>query len=149
MNFPQTLKGGFLMQQHTLTSRLMNTLGRYCLLPLYHRKLVHFERSLQRARKEQQEIRTRILRFGADSALGRDFGLAGIRTLADFRRQLPIADFDHFAPYMQRVGAGEFGALFPPGEKILTFVNTSATTGHHKILPINKTWYQYYSRVVS
>ncbi|MSR57387.1 MAG: GH3 auxin-responsive promoter family protein, partial [Planctomycetaceae bacterium] len=102
--------------------------------------------SLQNARREQQQTLARILRFGADSALGRDFGLASIRTRDDFRRQLPVAGFDHFAPYIERVAAGETTALFPPNETLLTFTQTSATTGRAKILPITKTWYRYYAR---
>ncbi len=133
------------MPQYTSLSRILNLLGRNCLLPLYRRKLVRFEQAVQQARLQQQEIRTRILRFGAETALGKDFGLVKIQNTADFRRQLPIAGFDHFAPYIQRVAAGETTALFPQGEPLLTFVQTSATTGNPKILPVNKTWFRHYS----
>ncbi len=126
-------------------SRVLNLIGRTCLLPLYRRKLVRFEQATKRARQEQQEIRTRILKYGAETAIGRDFGIGKIQNLQDFRGQLPIAEFDHFAPYIARVAAGETTALFPQGEKILTFVQTSATTGNPKILPVGKTWFNHYS----
>lgn len=133
------------MPHHSNLSRVLNLLGRTCLLPLYRRKLVHFEQSLKHARQEQENLRTRILHFGADTALGRDFGMGKIQNREDFRRQLPIAEFDHFAPYINRVAAGETTALFPQQERVLTFIQTSATTGRPKILPVNKTWFKHYS----
>ncbi|MDB5390771.1 MAG: auxin-responsive promoter [Planctomycetaceae bacterium] len=140
----QILKEQTISQNNHL-SRLLNLLGRTCLLPLYRRKLVRFQQSLKQARLEQEKIRTRILHFGAETAIGRDFGLGQIQNRQDFRRQLPIAEFDHFAPYIERVAAGETTALFPAHERVLTFVQTSATTGRPKILPVNKTWFRHYS----
>lgn len=133
------------MPKYNSLSRILNILGRTCMLPLYRRKLERFERSLSQARLEQTNIRTRILHFGAETAIGRDFGLNKIQNQVDFRRQLPIAEFDHFVPYIDRVAAGETTALFPQHEEVLTFVQTSATTGHPKILPVNKTWFRHYS----
>ncbi len=134
------------MHRHNNLSRLLNVLGRSCLLPYYRRTLRHFEHSLQHARLEQDSVRTRILNYGTETAFGRDFGLKRIQTREDFRRQIPIAEFDHFAPDIERVAAGETTALFPPGETLLTFVETSATSGHAKILPVSKTWFRHYSR---
>jgi hypothetical protein len=134
-----------MMSKYNSLSRLLNLLGRSCLLPIYRRKLLRFQQSLKQARAEQQNIRTRILHFGTETALGRDFGLGKIQNRADFRRQLPIAEFDHFAPYIERVAAGETTALFPSHERVLTFIQTSATTGRPKILPVNQTWFRHYS----
>lgn len=131
---------------NALPSRLLEFFGGRIVLPIFQRKLARFEQSLRQARREQIAARERIVRYGAGTGLGRDFGLASIRTREDFRRQLPVAGFDHFAPYIERVAAGEVRALFPEGEKLLTFTQTSATTGHPKILPITRSWYRDYSR---
>lgn len=133
------------MLQRTAASRLLNLFGQ-SILPLYRGKLARFEQSLSRARFEQQETLRRIVRFGTNTAYGRDFAFDRIRTVEDFRHQVPIAEFEHFAPYIDRVAAGERTALFPAGEKLLTFVQTSATTGRPKILPVNETWFRNYSR---
>ena len=133
------------MPQYNTLSRTLNLLGRSVMLPLYRSKLAKFEQCVKRARQEQQDLRTRILKFGSETALGRQFGMGQIHNLQDFRRQLPIAGFDHFAPYIDRVAAGETTAMFPQNEPLLTFVQTSATTGHPKILPVNKTWFRHYS----
>lgn len=133
------------MPTRPTSTRLLNLFGR-CVLPFYARKLLRFERSLRHARLEQGRTLARIVRFGTDTAFGRDFGFARIRSRADFRRQLPIAGFDHFAPYIDRIAAGESGVLFPKAERLLTFVETSGTTGRPKILPVNETWFRFYSR---
>lgn len=149
MIHPSTLNSNAdlqMMPQYTNFSRTLNLLGRYLLLPHYRKKLNQFERSMHHARAEQDRMRSEIVKFGTDTAFGRDFGLGSIRTREDFRRQVPIAGFDHFAPYIERVAAGETTALFPAGEQLLTFVQTSATTGRPKILPVNKTWFHHYSR---
>jgi len=137
---------GHTMHRPNNSSRLLNVLGRSCLLPYYRRKLRHFEYSLQHARHEQDSVRTRILNYGTETAFGRDFKFTQIQTREDFRRQIPIAEFDEFAPYIDRVAAGETTALFPPGESLLTFVETSATSGHAKILPVTQTWFRHYAR---
>lgn len=133
------------MLQPTASSRLLNFFGK-AIIPFYRGKLARFEQSLVRGRAEQQATLRRILEFGANTAIGRDFAIDRIRTIDDFRRQLPIVGFEHFAPYIDRVAHGELTALFPPGEKLLTFVQTSATTGRPKIIPVNQTWFKNYSR---
>jgi hypothetical protein len=127
-----------------LASRLMSKVGRL-ILPFYLPKLKRFLADLNRGREVQQQTLRKILNLGASTALGRDLGLASVRTSAEFRRQVPIAEYDRFAPYIERVARGETSALFPANEPLLTFVQTSATTGKAKIFPINRTWFQHYS----
>ena len=45
----------------------------------------------------------RILAHQADTDFGRDHHFAAIRTVADFRRQLPVAGYEYFEPYIARV----------------------------------------------
>ncbi len=124
-----------------------NAVARWGVLPLLHRRRVHrFLQQCQSARRVQRQVLGRILRQGAQSAYGYDHGLADIRSLADFRRRIPIAGYDYAAPYIDRVATGETTALFPAGEEILAFVQTSATTGRPKVFPANRSWFQAYQR---
>jgi len=135
------------MAYNPVRAWLANSVARHVVLPiLYRRRVESFLRHCQRGREQQLAVLARILRFGEESALGRDFGMAQIRSVAQFRRQLPIAGYDHFVPYIDRVAQGEKTALFPADETIYTFVQTSATTGNPKLFPINKTWFHYYQR---
>lgn len=135
------------MAYNPLRVWLANSIARHAALPfLYRRQVEGFLKRCDRCRDEQAGLLAKILRFGEQTALGRDYGMAGIRRIADFRRQLPIAGYDHFVPYIERVARGEKTAMFPAGETIYTFVQTSATTGNPKLFPVNKTWFRYYQR---
>ncbi|MCY2966793.1 MAG: GH3 auxin-responsive promoter family protein [Planctomycetota bacterium] len=135
------------MTYRPVRSWIANRIARHCVLPImYRRQVLAFENRCQNARRVQLDLLSKIVRFGSDSAFGADFGLKRIRTVANFRHQLPIAGYDHFAPYINRVANGETTAMFPSGESILTFIQTSATTGNPKIFPANKSWFQLYQR---
>ena len=79
--------------------------------PLVKRLLADAERMQQ----IQQRVLLDKLRLSTESRFGRDHGLASIRDARDFRRQIPITDFEYFRPYVDRLIAGETGAMFAPG----------------------------------
>jgi hypothetical protein len=135
------------MAYRPVRSWIANRIARHAVLPILHRRqALQFEQRCRSARRVQLDLLQKLVQFGGETALGRDFGLGHVRSVADFRRQLPIAGYDHFVPYIDRVAAGETSALFPAREEILTFVQTSATTGKPKLFPANRTWFQYYQR---
>lgn len=135
------------MAYRPVRSWIANRIARHAVLPILHRRqALQFEQRCRSARRVQLDLLQKLVHFGGETALGRDFGLRHVRSVADFRRQLPIAGYDHFVPYIDRVAAGETSALFPEREEILTFVQTSATTGKPKLFPANRTWFQYYQR---
>ena len=80
-----------------------------------------------RARDIQQQVLREKISLAADSRFGRDHGLASIRSSEDFRRQVPIADFEYFRPYVDEARAGNPGALFGPKTRLLMFALTSAS----------------------
>src|SRR5882724_5919270 len=97
-------------------------------VPRLEAKLHAFEMQLSKARQVQRDLLFAKLRRAASSAFGRDHGFSGIRTLEDFRRQVPIAGYDYYRPYIERVTKGEIGAMFPAGDKLLMFTLSSGTT---------------------
>jgi len=135
------------MAHNPLRYQIANAIARWGVLPLLARRQVQrFLHQCRSARRVQRQLLEQILRRGAESAFGRDHGLAEVRSLADFRRRVPLAGYSQFAPYINRVAAGETTALFPPGEEILAFVQTSATTGQPKLFPANRAWFRAYQR---
>ena len=115
-------------------------------VPQLERVLRRFEDKLQRARAVQRELLFRKIRRGADSRFGRDHHFGEIRTLEDFRRNIPIAQYDYFYPYIKQVTEGDETALFPAGEKLLMYTLSSGTTDDPKLIPINKIWMDEYRR---
>src|ERR687883_298464 len=75
------------------------------------RQLAAFEAATHRPREVKEDLLRRILRFQADTDFGRRHHFAAIRTVADFRRHLPVAGYEAFEPYLARVRRGELNAL--------------------------------------
>ncbi len=124
--------------------RLATAVARGVVIPVYGRQLRQFERLLEQASQVQRAgLFARIERC-RDTKFGRDHGFAAIRTLEDFRRQVPVARYDYFAPYIDAVGRGEFDALFPPSEKVLRFTITTGSTGKPKLNPVTTSWLKEY-----
>src|SRR5437016_1093910 len=93
-----------------LSGAVIKVLGRL-LLRRIRRQLARFEEATTRPREVQEALLRRILAYHADTSFGREHGFAHIRTVADFRRQLPIAGYDYFEPYLARVRQGDVRAL--------------------------------------
>ncbi|MEX0586985.1 MAG: GH3 auxin-responsive promoter family protein, partial [Pirellulales bacterium] len=111
-------------------------IARYFYLAWLQQRLRRYLADARRVRDFQHRALLRKVRRNAASDFGRDFGFGSIRTLADFRRQVPILTYQEHQPYIARVLAGDVGALFGPGTEVLMFATTSGTTGEPKQLPI-------------
>src|SRR5215472_15693141 len=101
-------------------------LGKIVAFPV-RRQLAAFEAATHRPREVQEALLKRILAAQADTDFGREHHFAAIRTPADFRRQLPVAAYEYFEPYIARVQRGEFRALLAD-RQIHMFALTSGTT---------------------
>ncbi len=115
-------------------------------IPFYRRKLQRFETLLHDAHARQRQRLFEKLRRCADSTFGRRHGFAQIKSLDDFRRQLPIADYEYFAPYIDEVSRGRLQAMFPPHEQVLMYGTTTGTTGRPKLNPVTRAWLSEYRR---
>lgn len=132
------------MSFSTMPHGLLTILARGLALPWYTRRFRQFERRLHHARELQHaQLLTRVGRC-RDTGFGREHHFADIRTVADFRRQVPVAGYDHFAPYIDAVARGELNALFPASERLLRFTITTGTTGVPKLNPVTATWMKEY-----
>lgn len=102
------------------------------------RLAVEFHDQTKQARKVQRELLLSRIARNADSAFGRDHHFGQIRTLEDFRRQVPIGDYTRHEPYIDRVRNGDVSALFGPGTDVLMFAMTSGTTNRPKTIPVTR-----------
>lgn len=113
---------------------------------LRNRRVQQFIAGARRARRTQHDVLWSKLRRNADSDFGRQHGFSNIRSLADFRRQLPISTYEDYRPYVERVKRGELGAMFGPGTRVLMFALTSGTTEQSKYIPITPEFLREYRR---
>jgi len=85
----------------------------------------------------QRKQLARILAHAKDTEIGRKYGFAQMSGYEDFRRQVPVGDYDAFAPYIDRMRKGEKNLLVP--EFVRYFGNSSGSSnqGRPKFLPVN------------
>lgn len=84
----------------------------------------------------QQKTFSQIIGKAKDTAFGRDHGFAEIRNYEDFKKRVPVADYEELRPYIDRVVEGEPNVLWP--DKPLYLAKTSGTTSGVKYIPISK-----------
>ena len=81
----------------------------------------------------QENVLLDIVRRNTETEFGKARGFGSIRTVEDFRRRMPVLDWDTFEPYAKRMENGEENLLFAGRPR--HFVATSGTTGRIKLLP--------------
>jgi len=85
----------------------------------------------------QMEWFERLIAEGRDSDFGSDHGFSSIRTIEDFKKAVPIRDYDEFRPYIDRLREGEQGVLWP--SRVKWFAKSSGTTSDvSKYIPVTK-----------
>lgn len=94
----------------------------------------------------QEALLLDLVRRHAGTAFGREHGFASIRSYDDFRRAVPVGDYETLRPYLERVYQGDTAALLPPGEPVLMFALTSGTTGSPKRIPVTREMLAHYRR---
>lgn len=88
----------------------------------------------ERPHAVQKNLLRRLMKRNANTAFGKDHGFAEIRTEADYRRHVPIRDYEGFRPYVNRIIAGEQAVLTSAATRMLNM--TSGTTGEPKYIPV-------------
>ncbi len=88
------------------------------------------------ALKFQDRIFDGLIKTGAKTAFGQDHGFEEIRNYEDFKKRVPIRDYEQLKPYIDRVVRGEENVLWPGKPAYLA--KTSGTTSGIKYIPISK-----------
>lgn len=133
-----------MMSSGSVCEGLLAAVARSLVLPWYTRKFRQFERQLHHSRQLQRSQLLALIDRSRDTRFGRDHHFADIRTVNDFRQHVPVAGYDHFAPYIDAVSRGEVDALFPASERVVRFTITTGTTGAPKLNPVTATWMKEY-----
>ncbi|MES2375795.1 MAG: GH3 auxin-responsive promoter family protein [Bacteroidota bacterium] len=96
-------------------------------------------KDLNRIRKNaasiQQKVFEQLIERANTTAFARDHYFGDIKTYEDFKRLVPIRDYEELSPYIKRVVDGEVNVLWPGKPTYLT--KTSGTTSGVKYIPIS------------
>lgn len=92
-----------------------------------------FVRQYPATRQTQQRVLKDILRRNAGTRFGQEHGFARIRSIDDYRRQVPIRDWLAISPYVDAIVDGERDILV--ADPLVFYHRTSGTTGKPKMIP--------------
>lgn len=84
----------------------------------------------------QKKILTNLVRVGSQTAFGKDHAFHEIKNYHDFKKRVPVRDYEGLKPYVERVVKGEPDILWKG--KPAYFAKTSGTTSGTKYIPITK-----------
>jgi hypothetical protein len=127
-----------------LTRQQRKVLRKIVALPV-RRQLAAFEAATHRPQEVQEALLRRIVAAQTDTDFGRDHHFHDVRTVADFRRHLPVSPYEYFEPYIARVQRGEYGAMLAD-RQIHMFALTSGTTAARKLIPVTAQYLADYRR---
>jgi len=97
-----------------------------------------FEAATRDPAGAQAEVLRGLMMHNADTAFGRAHRFSRIAAAADYAAAVPIADYEAFRPFVNRIIAGEKRVL--TAEEPYMFTTTSGTTGEPKLLPVTVEW---------
>lgn len=125
---------------------LLSTIAQAWTVQRSVRDLARYDRAVRVPQQTQHAVLFDQLRREHESGYGRDHHFAAIRTIADFRRQVPIQRYEDIEPYIERVKQGETEALFYR-QRVRMFALTSGTTQARKFIPVTDRVLDNYRRV--
>ncbi len=99
-------------------------------------------KAMMTAVADQQSIFQQLVKEGSKTAFGKEHGFDQIKTYDDFKKVVPIRDYEAFKPYIERIKAGEVNVLWKG--KPIYFAKTSGTTSGAKYIPISSDSISYH-----
>ena len=84
----------------------------------------------------QQKILQHLVNRAKDTVFGRDHDFAAIKNYQDFKRNVPVRDYEQLTPWIDQLVKGHENVLWPGKPEY--FSKTSGTTSGVKYIPVTK-----------
>ncbi|GLC30263.1 plant auxin-responsive GH3 [Clostridium omnivorum] len=78
----------------------------------------------------------KILKENSKSEIGNKYNFTDIKSIEDFKRQVPLTEYKYYEDYINRMANGEKNVLIC--DEVEYFGHTSGTTGKQKLIPATK-----------
>lgn len=88
------------------------------------------------ALQDQDAILKELLKVGKTTEFGKEHGLDKVNSYEEFRKAVPIRDYESFKPYIEKIKEGKHNILWKG--KPIYLAKTSGTTSGVKYIPISK-----------
>ncbi len=109
-------------------------------------RVAAFLKDVEHCQATQAATLRRILRLNAESDFSRQRGLGESTSIAEFRRRVPVSDFETIREEVERLKAGDSRSLLGKSNALLMFALSSGTTGDSKYIPITTEFLKDYRR---
>ncbi|MCE2821584.1 MAG: GH3 auxin-responsive promoter family protein [Bacteroidota bacterium] len=83
----------------------------------------------------QEETMYQLVKSASGTAFGRDHAFSAIKSYEDFKKSVPVRDYEELKHYVERIKNGEKDVLWPG--KPAYFAKTSGTTSGVKYIPMS------------
>jgi hypothetical protein len=108
------------------------------LIPMMGKRAARvFEEATHDPSKAQQRVLAEIIERNRATAYGRAHGFAEVASVAQWRKHVPVVDYEDLRPWVDRMARGEEDVL--TAEVPLLFARTSGTAGEPKLIPVTRT----------
>lgn len=104
--------------------------------PFAHLIRLKTQKWAQKPLETQEKVFHELIQKAKKTAFGKDHGFERIKDYEDFKKAVPIRDYEALKPYMDRVVQGEKNVLWPGKPTYLS--KTSGTTSGAKYIPLTK-----------
>ncbi|RFM28705.1 GH3 auxin-responsive promoter family protein [Deminuibacter soli] len=94
------------------------------------------KKGMETAVQDQENWLKQLVKAAKSTEFGRDHGFEGIETYEDFKKKVPIRDYEQLKPYINKIKEGKENVLWRG--KPLYLAKTSGTTSGVKYIPISK-----------
>jgi hypothetical protein len=85
----------------------------------------------------QNELLDKLIDDAEKTEWGRKYDYRSLRSISDFKERLPIQDYDHIKPYVDRLRKGEQNLLWP-GETNWFAKSSGTTSDKSKFIPLTR-----------
>jgi hypothetical protein len=92
-----------------------------------------FLKELHHLEDDQEQILLGIIRKHAHTVFGKEHGFDAIHSVADFRKRVPLSDYEDYVRFIERAKAGEANVL--TGESIKMLEPTGGSSSGSKLIP--------------
>ncbi len=98
-----------------------------------------FDHASKNVKETQEKLLLNLIRSCKDTAFGKDHGFESISSVEEYRKAVPIRDFEGHRPYIDRMVQGESDVLFPG--RPLSYNTTSGTSSKPKLIPVSEEYF--------
>jgi hypothetical protein len=106
------------------------------LIPIVKRLFKSLKKRSLSAIEDQQKIMIQLVRKASKTRFGKEHDFVSINNYEDFKKRIPVRDYEELRTYFDAVALGEENVLWPGKPKYLA--KTSGTTSGIKYIPITK-----------